>query len=196
MTDEEKLNREPETPEAPETAAEAAPAEEAPETPGAAPEAPLPDDAAKKVAEAEKKAADMLAFAQRTQADFENYRRRNEAARGEAFEDGRHSVATQMLTVLDNLERAVDAAADTPDDDPLKAGVSLTLRQLKETFTRMGIEAIDRAGEPFDPGLENAVLQGTPEDGAPGTVCQVLQKGYRMGKAVLRPAMVKVVPED
>ena len=54
---------------------------------------------------------------------------------------------------------------------------------------------INRPGEPFDPKLENAVLQGTPEDGEKGTVCQVLQKGYQLGNYVLRTAMVKVVPE-
>ena len=101
-----------------------------------------------------------------------------------------------LLPVLDNLERAVDAAAAVAEDDPLKSGVELTLRQLRDALAKLEVTPIDRAGEVFDPNLENAVLQGSPEEGAPGTVCQVLQKGYRMGKAVLRHAMVKVVPEE
>ena len=62
-------------------------------------------------------------------------------------------------------------------------------------FTKRGITPIDRLGEPFDPNLENAVMQGTPEDGEPGTVCEVFQKGYQLEGTVLRHAMVKVVPE-
>ena len=59
----------------------------------------------------------------------------------------------------------------------------------------VGITAIDRKGEKFDPNLENAVMQGTADDGEPGTVCEVFQKGYQMGNQLLRPAMVKVVAD-
>ena len=65
----------------------------------------------------------------------------------------------------------------------------------KQLLRSRGVEVIDRPGEVFDPNLETAVLQGTEEDGEKGTVCQVLQKGYRMGGVILRSAMVKVVPE-
>ena len=99
-----------------------------------------------------------------------------------------------MLPVMDNLERAVEAAAGSADD-ALKNGVELVLRQITEIYQKLEVTAIDRKGEKFDPNLENAVLQGTAEEGEPGTVCQVLQKGYRMGDRVLRHAMVKVVPE-
>ncbi len=67
---------------------------------------------------------------------------------------------------------------------------------MRDALAKLEVTPIDRQGEVFDPHLENAVLQGTAEDGEPGTVCQVLQKGYMMGKTVLRHAMVKVVPED
>ena len=95
---------------------------------------------------------------------------------------------------MDNLERAVDAAKDSPDAQ-LKEGVGLVLRQLGDVFQKQGITPIDRLGEKFDPNLENALMQGAPEDGEPGTVCQVFQKGYQIGKNVLRHAMVKVVPD-
>ena len=149
---------------------------------------------AKQLEEANAKTAEYLAMAQRVQADFENYRKRNETIRADAYADGRRDVAAVMLPVLDNLERAVDAAAESPDE-ALKNGVELVLRQMTEAYQKLDVKAIDRKGEKFDPNLENAVLQGSEEDGEPGTVCQVLQKGYRMGDKVLRHAMVKVVPE-
>lgn len=156
-----------------------------------------PDAAAleEQLQQANAKAEEYLGLAQRVQADFDNFRRRNESARSDAYAEGQRAVAAAMLPVLDNLERAVDAAA-TAEGDALKSGVELTLRQLRDALAKLEVTPIDRAGEPFDPNLENAVLQGSPEEGAPGTVCQVLQKGYMMGKTVLRHAMVKVVPED
>ena len=163
--------------------------EAAPET-----EAPEENPLEKQLEAAGAKAAEYLAMAQRVQADFENYRKRNETVRADAYAEGRKDVAAVMLPVLDNLERAVGAAADSPDE-ALKNGVELVLRQMTEVYQKLEVTPIDRQGEKFDPNLENAVLQGTPEEGEPGTVCQVLQKGYRMGDRVLRHAMVKVVPE-
>ena len=143
---------------------------------------------------AEAKAAEYLAMAQRVQADFENFRRRSESVRAESFAEGKRDVAAVMLPVLDNLERAADAAEKSADE-ALKSGVQLVLKQMNEVYRKLDVTPIDRLGEKFDPNLENAILQGTEEEGEPGTVCQVLQKGYRMGDRVLRHAMVKVVPE-
>ena len=140
------------------------------------------------------KTAEDLAMAQRVQADFENFRKRNESVRADAYSDGKKDAAAAMLPVLDNLERAADAAADSADE-ALKNGVQLVLKQMTEVYQKMNVTPIDRLGEKFDPNLENAILQGTEDEGEPGTVCQVLQKGYRMGDKVLRHAMVKVVPE-
>lgn len=146
------------------------------------------------LAAANARAEEYLNLAQRVQADFDNYRRRNQNTRSEAFEDGARAFAATLLPVLDNLERAVGAAEGTADS-ALKEGVEMVLRQLGEAFAKRGVAPIDRKGEKFDPNLENAVMQGTPEDGEPGTVCEVFQKGYQMGGCVLRHAMVKVVPE-
>ncbi|MBR4080654.1 MAG: nucleotide exchange factor GrpE [Clostridia bacterium] len=140
------------------------------------------------------RADEYLALAQRVQADFENFRRRNESVRADAFAEGQRTVAAAMLAVLDNLERAVDANATT-DLDALRAGIDLTLRQMRDAYAKLDVQPIDRLGEAFDPALESAVLQGSEDEGEPGTVCAVLQKGYTMGKHVLRYAMVKVVPE-
>ena len=139
------------------------------------------------------KAEEYLNLAQRVQADFDNFRRRNESVRSDAFADGQRNVITAMLPVLDNLERALEAAGES--DDALRTGVEMTLRQLRDALTKLGVTPIDRLGEKFDPKVENAILQGTPEEGAPGSVCAVLQKGYMMGSFVLRHAMVKVVPD-
>ena len=144
--------------------------------------------------DAKAKTAEYLAMAQRVQADFENYRKRNESVRADAYADGRKDVAAMMLPVLDNLERAVEAAAAS-SDEAIKSGMELVLKQMTDIYQKLDVTPIDRKGEKFDPNLENAVLQGTPEEGEPGTVCQVLQKGYRMGDRVLRHAMVKVVAE-
>ena len=175
---------------------EAIPETEAPaeETATEAGEAETADPVQQALDEANAKANEDLALAQRVQADFENFRRRNESVRSDAYADGRKDTAAMMLPVLDNLERAVDAAAGSPDE-ALKNGVEMVLKQMTDVYTKLDVKPINRPGEKFDPNLENAILQGTEEDGEPGTVCQVLQKGYMIGDRVLRHAMVKVVPE-
>ena len=151
-------------------------------------------DAAALAAELEKTKAqcdEYLDLAQRKQAEFANYRRRTEGVRQEAFDDGRRDAIDKLLPVIDNLERALDAAGG--EESGLKAGVEMVLRQTKETFSKMGVEEIDPLGQPFDAELHNAVMQGSEDEGEPGTVCKVLQKGYKLGKHVIRYAMVKVV---
>ena len=138
------------------------------------------------------KAEEYLNLAQRVQADFDNFRKRNNSVRADAYEEGGRDVIISLLPVIDNLERAVGIESA---DEKLHTGVEMVLKQLTDIMEKRGVAVIDRQGEPFDPNLENAVMQGTPEDGEKGTVCQVLQKGYKMGNYVLRTAMVKVVPE-
>ncbi|MBR5231416.1 MAG: nucleotide exchange factor GrpE [Clostridia bacterium] len=141
---------------------------------------------------AQAQSEEYLTMAQRVQADFENYRRRNNAARAEAFEDGARDFIKTVLPVIDNLERALAAESKDP---ALHEGVSMVYRQLMDVLTKRGVTVIDRPGEKFDPNLENAVMQGTADEGEPGTVCAVLMKGYQLGDHVLRHAMVKVVAE-
>lgn len=169
-------------------AQEAPDAQQAPEAQEAAPDAA---EWQQKLDEAERKIEEYLNLAQRVQADFDNFRRRNSAVRAEAYEDGKRDTVKELLPVLDNIERALASASE--EESALKTGVEMVHRGLMETLKRMGVEAIDRLGEPFDPELENAVLQGGEDEGEPGTVCAVLQKGYRLGNRVLRHAMVKVV---
>ena len=139
------------------------------------------------------KADEYLAMAQRTQADFDNFRRRNESVRADAFAEGQRTVAKAMLAVLDNLERAL--AAPAAEGDSLRTGVEMTHKQMLAAYEKLGVTVIDRLGEKFDPNIEDAVMQGTADEGEPGTVCAVFQKGYLMGEHLLRPAMVKVVAD-
>ena len=151
-------------------------------------------EAAEALAAAIAKQEEYLAMAQRVQADFENFRRRNQNVRKEAFDDGARAFATTLLPVIDNLERAITAAGENAGEgDSLKSGVEMVLRQTRDALTKMGVEEIDPQGQPFDAELMNAVMQGTAEEGEPGTVCMVLQKGYKLGERVIRHAMVKVV---
>lgn len=131
-----------------------------------------------------------LDLAQRKQAEFANYRRRTEGVRQEAYDDGRRDAIDKLLPIVDNLERALSAAGE---ESALRSGVEMVLRQTKDALSKMGVEEIDPQGQPFDAELHNAVMQGTAEEGEPGTVCMVLQKGYRLGGRVIRHAMVKVV---
>ena len=139
---------------------------------------------------AEHERDEYLDMAQRLKAEFENFRRRNSAVRSEAYEDGAREVIASMLPVIDNLERALDAA---PEKSPMREGVELVLKQMLETLEKRGVTVVDRVGEPFDPELENAVLQVDASHGEPGCVAAVMQKGYKMGDRVIRYAMVSVV---
>ena len=132
-----------------------------------------------------------LALAQRTQADFENYRKR--VARESANAQGRGvvSLAKELLPALDNLDRALDAAAQ---DDPLLEGVRFVRSELDAALARVGIESFSPVGEVFDPAVHEAMTTiEQPQDGAEsGTVVEVYQPGYRLGASVIRPARVLV----
>jgi len=134
---------------------------------------------------------DYLALAQRTQADFENYRKRVAREAAAAQERGMAGLAKELLPALDNLDRAIDAAAA---EDPLLEGVSLVRAELSAGLGRAGIESYSPIGEAFDPSLHEAVATAPqPPGGEPsGTVVEVYQLGYRLGANVIRPARVVV----
>ena len=141
------------------------------------------------VAEAEAKAAEYLSHAQRLQAEFDNYRKRNVTAMADSRDDGARQVLTAMLPVLDNLERAL--AAET-EDSAFKEGVEMILRQMQDTMTGLGLEPVD-TDIPFDPNVHHAVMQCDADDEHPaGTIVTVFQKGYTARGRVLRAAMVQV----
>jgi molecular chaperone GrpE len=132
-----------------------------------------------------------LALAQRTQADFENYRKRVAREAASAQTRGVLALAKELLPALDNLDRALDAAAQ---DDPLLEGVRYVRSELGAALARVGIESFSPVGETFDPAVHEAMATiAQLEDGAAsGTVVEVYQPGYRLGDGVIRPARVVV----
>ena len=99
-----------------------------------------------------------------------------------------------MLPVIDNLERAIAAAES--QESALVSGVQMTLRQMMETLTRMGLEEVPALGEKFDPDIHNAVMRAPEGEGEPGMVLEVFQKGYRVKGRMIRYAMVKIAAEN
>ncbi|MFI5010523.1 MAG: nucleotide exchange factor GrpE [Solirubrobacterales bacterium] len=130
-----------------------------------------------------------LALAQRTQADFENYRKRVARDSAMAHERGVVKLAKELLPALDSLDRALEGAAQ---DDPLLDGVRLVRSELGAALARVGVEAFTPVGEPFDPTEHEAVAQQPVEGAESGTVAEVYQTGYRSGGNVIRPARVLV----
>lgn len=144
------------------------------------------------VAAAEKAAKEReeyLNLAQRVQADFDNFRRRNQNVRQDAYASGGHDMLVKLLPVFDNLERAASAEGSA---DSLREGVQMVLRQLCGVLETAGVQEIAAQGEQFDPNLHNAVMQEEAAEAETGTVTAVLQKGYRAGDKILRHCMVKV----
>jgi molecular chaperone GrpE len=148
------------------------------------------------LADTQKERDEYLELARRTKADFENFRKRMSAEVLAAGVRGKAELAQGVVPVLDDLERAIEAAGLDPEgdsEDGLAHGVLLVFRGLRETLKRSGVEAVDPQGEKFDPNQHEALstLPG-PEGTEPGTVVEVLQKGYRMGEQLIRPARVVV----
>jgi molecular chaperone GrpE len=132
-----------------------------------------------------------LELAQRTQADFENYRKRVSRDLEAAELRGRERLAKELLGALDNLALALKAA-DADDHGSLADGIRLVHSELLAGLARAGIEPFSPEGEPFDPQYHEAMAQRPVEGAEPGTVAEVYQQGYLIDGAVLRPARVVV----
>lgn len=133
--------------------------------------------------------SEAIALLQRNQADFDNYRKRNNSIRAESFEDGRRAVMKELLPVLDNFDRAMEA--DASSAGAWQDGIKMVHRQFLDALTKLGLEEIPSEGA-FDPNVHNAVLSEKVEDKNSGEILLVLQKGYRMGDSIIRHSMVKV----
>lgn len=142
------------------------------------------------------KADEYLALAQRTQADFENYRKRMARDVAAAQERGIGKLAQELLPALDDLDRALAAAAVPAEGGDgqaeFVAGIRLVQEKLMAALGRVGIEAFSPQGERFDPTLHEAMAQQPIEGAEAGTVVEVYQQGYRLHDVVLRPARVVV----
>jgi molecular chaperone GrpE len=147
------------------------------------------------LADAEAKKDEYLEIAKRTQADFENFRKRTAADVQAAAVRGKLQVAADVAPVLDDLERAIEAAGLDPEgdsEDALAHGVLLVFRGLRETLKRHGIESVDPKGEKFDPTQHEALSTMPVEGTEAGIVVEVIQKGYRFEEQLIRPARVVV----
>ncbi len=138
---------------------------------------------------AQEKADDYLELARRTQADFENYRKRMARENAAAVDRGMAKLAKELLPAIDHLELALKAAEGHED---VVKGFAMVAGELQAALNRVGIQTFSPKGEVFDPNEHEAMAQ-TPLEGAePGTVIEVYQSGYRINGAVLRPARVVV----
>jgi molecular chaperone GrpE len=144
------------------------------------------------------KADEYLALAQRTKADFENYRKRATREAAAAQERGAAKLALALLPAIDNLDRAlahadeVVAGVGSNGAESLVAGLKHVHADLISALGNVGIERYSPEGEPFDPQYHEAVAQQPVEGAQPGVVVEVFQRGYRMGENVVRPARVVV----
>lgn len=127
----------------------------------------------------------------RAAADLENLRKRQKRELDDAKLETKGRVLKEMLPVVDNLERAIEHASTTAGTNPIVEGVQLVLRQFVTAFERLEVTPIEAGGQPFDPNLHEAISQ-QESDSPPGTVVQVLQRGYKSGERLLRPALVVV----
>jgi molecular chaperone GrpE len=133
-----------------------------------------------------------LALAQRTQADFENYRKRVAREAGVAEGRGLTRLARELLPALDNLDLALAHAADADADPALMDGLRLGQRELLGALERAGITPYGEAGEQFDPEFHEAVAQQPVDGFEPGQIVEVYQPGYRLSGGVIRAARVLV----
>ena len=143
---------------------------------------------------AEQKRDEYLAMAQRVQADFDNYRKRNASLRTEVADDAVRDAVKEVLPSLDNLERALAAAKAAGEAGSLYTGVEMTLRGFEEALKKLGMERVEAApGTVFDPEKHNAVMMTEADEEHPeGTIIECFQTGFAVRGKVVRYAMVRV----
>jgi molecular chaperone GrpE len=136
------------------------------------------------------KADEYLDLAQRTRAEFENYRKRAVREAAAAQERGAAKLALELLPAIDNLDRALEHASN--GDASFVSGIKHVRSDVLAALKRSGIEPFSPDGEAFDPQMHEAIAQRPFEGAEPGTVVEVYQRGYRLGESILRPARVVV----
>ena len=127
---------------------------------------------------------------QRSQAEFQNFKRRNATVRADAYDDGTRETIFAILPVIDNLELAIKHAEQQGENGAMVDGVKMTLRLMTDALNKLGMEEVPALGEKFDPELHNAVMR--EPGGEADTICEVFQKGYKVKDKMIRYAMVKV----
>ena len=145
----------------------------------------------------ESQRVELFESSRRRQVDFENYKNRTERERGETFRNQLTNLATQMLPVVDNLNRALDLTDNNVEGKPQDfqqffEGIVLVSQQLNEILAEMGVQPITSVGETFDPHLHEAVATEMNDEFPHNTITAELLRGYRIGEKIIRPSMVKV----
>ncbi len=148
---------------------------------------------AQQLEQAEQKANENYDQLLRVSADFDNYKKRTAREMQELVKYANEKLIKELLTVVDNLERAIDSAAGRYDEsDSLIQGMHLTLNETIKILERHQVKPVTSLGEPFDPSYHQAMMQEEVEDQPPNTVVKELQKGYLIHDRLLRPALVAV----
>lgn len=132
----------------------------------------------------------------RLAADFDNYRKRQEHEREELIKFGTENALKKMIEVLDNFERGQKALEGVEDYKKVKESFDLVHKQVVEAMKKLGLETIDTEGKTFDPNFHDAVMQTPTSDKPEHTIINELQKGYKLGDKVLRPALVNVATSE
>ena len=131
----------------------------------------------------------------RLAADFDNYRKRQAQERESLLKYGAENTLKKIIEVLDNFERGAKANETVEDCEKLKESFNLVHKQLVDVLTKSGLEVIEAEGKEFDPNFHEAVMQTPTSEYPEHTIISELQKGYKMGDRVLRPALVNVATE-
>ena len=125
----------------------------------------------------------------RVAAEFDNFRKRTIKEKEASYGNGKADAVEKLLPVYDNLERALNQPTE---DEAFKKGVEMTMTQLVGIFSGLGVEIFGNVGESFDPNFHNAVMHTEDENFGENTICQVFQKGFKLGEKIIRFAMVQV----
>ncbi len=128
----------------------------------------------------------------RSQAEIENLKKRFQKDKSDLIKFSNESLIKQLLIIIDNLEKAISASLDENPIDAVREGVELTLKGLLDTLEKSGLSLVQAKGEQFDPNFHEAISAMEDNKVKPGTVVQVLQKGYTLNERLIRPAMVIV----
>jgi molecular chaperone GrpE len=152
------------------------------------PAADQPDAALKELQREKETLQDRLL---RTAAEFDNYRKRMDRERRELSEYAATDVLLELLPIIDNFERALQASTGA-EAEAFRKGIELIHKQMLDLLKKRGVTTIDSVGANFDPNFHQAVIHEPSDDHREGEVMQELQRGYMLGERLLRPAMVKV----
>ena len=125
----------------------------------------------------------------RVAAEFDNFRKRTLKEKEQSYGNGKADAVEKLLPVYDNLERALNQPTE---DEAFKKGVEMTMTQLVGIFSGLGVEIFGNVGEDFDPNFHNAVMHTEDENFGENVICQVFQKGFKLGEKIIRFAMVQV----